>query len=144
MSRENENRETYHTTEITKIKKDIDRMQKVSDELLAEVNHLISLRNGCGLDGLSQTEIDKLTSDTRKKIKGLSRQLRPRDHPVNKPNLVPRASDVAPEGGRNMKPSDDVDDEMKKNHHQGESSKSGDVDDDDDTLSLSGWIINNN
>ncbi|CAH8343997.1 unnamed protein product [Eruca vesicaria subsp. sativa] len=111
-------------TEVELKEKELEHERKVTKELESRI--MFQIENG----DLSQTQIDYLKAC-------LSNQQLDTQHSstsgINEPVLgddIPKASDVAPdEGGRNMKPSDDVDDEMKKTYHQGESSKSGGADD---------------
>ncbi|CAH8382172.1 unnamed protein product [Eruca vesicaria subsp. sativa] len=130
MSRENEDLRS-HKTRIENIQKELERMWKEFKDLQMDIL-MLQLENGeRSIADLSQTEVYDLIS--YKDIGTLQQYL---DASVtNEPILgddhdITKASDdVAPEGRGNMKPSDNVDDEMKK-PYQGESSKSGGVDND--------------
>ncbi|KAF2537296.1 hypothetical protein F2Q68_00023146 [Brassica cretica] len=119
-------------TKIKNIKEELDHKRKVVKEL--EMDHLIcDLENGLrSLDDLSQTEVHDLKSYTSEKIAWFEREIGRRSQPstsANEPILgddIPKASDVAPEGGPSSRPSGD-DDDMKTS--EGESSKSGGADD---------------
>ena len=138
MARENENLESSYLvlkTQVTKMEKELDRLRKLTQELTSEISHFMFLDNGVNLGNFSQTEIDNLKSNSRKKITCLSRQLwHPYTSVNNEATLggeVPKAPGFPMVKERTvylmdewlMDPSD-KEDEMKK-ACEGESSKSG-------------------
>ncbi|CAF1790891.1 hypothetical protein Bca4012_046984 [Brassica carinata] len=130
MARRNEDLESSYLvlkTQVTKMEKELDRLRKLTQELTSEISHFMFLDNGVNLGNFSQTEIDNLKSNSRKKITCLSRQLwHPYTSVNNEPTLggeVPKERTVYLMDEWFMDPSD-KEDEMKK-ACEGESSKSG-------------------
>ncbi|CAH8382131.1 unnamed protein product [Eruca vesicaria subsp. sativa] len=142
MKRKLDDLDSCLKTKIKNMKEELEHKGKVVDEFEIEDMMLELESHRHALDDPSQTsENADLKSYLSERIIDLRRELDRRHDPytsvTNEPILgddhdIPKASDVAPEGRGNMKPSDGDDDEKKKTCEGGESSKSGAVDDDDD------------